>query len=276
MDKEKQYWVVGNNRTVEGLMAWAEKWEKQGGGIRSNLMQFRSSEFKPLIKTGSTGNTLILSVMPIPWLHTGRLGPVNHILDNLITYYPELEDRLFKTLHLKKGGYHGGEFEGNECMKILNNLEKLQIPSNLKQFETVLNCLKNLDSVISQPILQPMYIYSEAIKSFTAAWQDLILYFPITTINKIHIIMAHLEDCIRVNQRTLTRTTDQTIEAMHQFVHRIFTRYTVYTVLVIVISLILKYSRSNYYVKNRSNPTHGQKLLQGVLHVNGYSLHLMD
>ena len=43
--------------------------------------------------------------MHIPWFHTGRLGTVNHTLDSLIIYFPELEDWLVKILNLKKKAF---------------------------------------------------------------------------------------------------------------------------------------------------------------------------
>ena len=47
-------------------------------------------------------------------------------------------------------------------------------------------------------------------------------------------------------------TSDQTVESLHQEVEKIF-------------------RRSNYCVKDPTSAIHGQKMLAGVLHINGYT-----
>ena len=52
--------------------------------------------------------------------------------------------------------------------------------------------------------------------------------------------------------KSLTRSSDQTVESLHQEMDKVF-------------------RRSNYWVKDPLSPIHGEKLLAGVLHINGYT-----
>ena len=52
--------------------------------------------------------------------------------------------------------------------------------------------------------------------------------------------------------KSLTRTSDQTVESLHQEVDKML-------------------RRSNYWIKDPTSPLHGKKLLAGILHFNGYT-----
>ena len=71
--------------------------------------------------------------------------------------------------------------------------------------------------------------------------------------SKIHILITHVPQYIRLTGKSLGFLSDQTIENAHQIVNK-------------------RMENSNYYVKAVESDTHGEKLLRGILHVNSYNI----
>ena len=70
---------------------------------------------------------------------------------------------------------------------------------------------------------------------------------------KMHILLCHFEEYIKLTGKPLGYVSDQTVEMCHQIVNNRFTK-------------------SNYYVKAVESDKHGENLLRGVLHVNSYNI----
>ena len=83
------------------------------GGDRAKLKNYKNVEFGHLLGIDPNSNlpTLVLSVVPIPLLHTILLNPCNHILKHLNGVWPELETWL-QSLHVVRDHYQGDKFEG--------------------------------------------------------------------------------------------------------------------------------------------------------------------
>ena len=77
----------------------------------------------PPILSGAN-DTLILDILPPPELHL-LLGVVNHIFQKMKSVWPNAE-KWPASLNMKLGPYHGDMFEGNDCRKLLRNVDELQ------------------------------------------------------------------------------------------------------------------------------------------------------
>lgn len=189
-------WVKEEDRSLESLQQHQEQWWREARANRKLLKDYYNVEFQPLFSTyrpswsGPLLPTYILEKIPPPPLHTFRLGPVNHLLDSLNKYFPELGENL-ASLHVVKEGYHGDMFEGNECWKILRHLDALKIPDHLQDYQEALDALLEVNNLVSNPILPPNY--ASVIKSWKEAWSKLRENRDITVTNKIHILNDHLE-----------------------------------------------------------------------------------
>ena len=67
--------------------------------------------------------------------------------------------------------------------------------------------------------------------------------FSVSVTNKMHIMET---------QHSPGQTSDQIIESSHQYINK-------------------RFDRSNYKVKDVTNPIHGENLLKGVKHINTYN-----
>ena len=76
--------------------------------------------------------------------------------------------------------------------------------------------------------------------------------FKVSYTNKIHIIIDHVPEYIREKKLSLGQTSDQVIEASHQFVNK-------------------RFQNSKYTINNTEHPNHGKKLLKGMHHINSYN-----
>jgi len=76
-------------------------------------------------------------------------------------------------------------------------------------------------------------------------------YFCIFRLN-VSLYISYFHDYYDRTGKSLTRTSDQTVESLHQVVDKIF-------------------HRSNYWVKDPTSKMHGRKMLDGVLHIKGYT-----
>ena len=77
--------------------------------------------------------------------------------------------------------------------QILTNIKNLHIPQEFRDFELALLALRELDLLVSNPVLPTNY--REVIQAWKDAWDILFSARNITYPNKIHIINHHLEVC---------------------------------------------------------------------------------
>ena len=92
----------------------------------------------------------------------------------------------------------------------------------------------------------------QVIKEFAQNMNILHENFSLSYTNKIHIIIDHVPEYLRENKLSLGQTSDQLIEASHQFVNKRFTN-------------------SKYTINNVDYPSHDKKLLKGLNHINSYN-----
>ena len=110
--------------------------------------------------------------------------------------------------------------------------------------------LQSLHIVCNSEVLPHNFI--EVLDKFSSSWFNLKKKFNISTTNKIHIILDHLEDYFCETNMTLLKTSEEVVESMHQAVY--------------------KRLMKGYNVKDITNPNHGKKLMDLVLRRSTYNL----
>ena len=144
---------------------------------------------------------------------------------------------------------------GNQCRKLLKNIDLLNIPEAFIEFKIVFQKIKDIHYLCNQELLS--HDYQQVIDDFRSAWYKLTDEYDISTTPKIHIILNHLEDYFDLTDMTLRKVSDELCENMHQFLGR-------------------RLLRSLYYVKDVRNPNHGPRLCRAVKHLNSYNLCIDD
>ena len=108
--------------------------------------------------------------------------------------------------------YHGGTFSGNDCITLLENIDKLMIESyNCSEYGFI-NTFVALKRVVHACFgynLRPDY--KEKIQEFRLAVQGI----GIRITPKLHVIFHHVEDYCEAHGRGLGQVSEQASESVH-------------------------------------------------------------
>jgi len=120
-------------RTLETISDNFRKWQEESGK-KSTLKNYYNCSNEPLLIGEHDLSTPVLNIVPPPALHI-KLGIVNKLYSELLKLFPRL-DEWPQSLYITKEKYHGHTFEGNECNRLLKNLDMLakMLPENLSNF----------------------------------------------------------------------------------------------------------------------------------------------
>ena len=109
--------------------------------------------------TDDMKNELMLHLIPPAELHL-LIGPVNTMFKELEFLWPDGSEAWAKSCHAYKEGLHGGEFNGNSCMRLLHE-----------------DSVKLLETMIPAEHLA----YVEAFRTFGQVVQSCFGYFVLPT-----------------------------------------------------------------------------------------------
>ena len=102
-------------------------------------------------------STSVLEVVPPPELHL-MLGPVTHLYKELNKVWPGSEKWL-NACFVKMNDYHGGSFDGNDCVRLLRNLKSLKelCPSKFSGFADTFGAFNEVVKSCYGFLLLPSY-----------------------------------------------------------------------------------------------------------------------
>ena len=183
---------------------------------------FKNVVHEPLLS--SPDNVLVLDFIPPMELHL-LLGVVNHLFRALKEEWLKA-DEWPKALHIKPQPFHGGQFAGNECRKLLKNVDILQ---RLAEEDCAFNifgivdALRKFDAVVSACFgmtLEPDYY--EKLSSFQASYLAL---DRVSVTPKVNAVFYHIKHFIEKNQDSLGKYSEQATEALHHSFKSHWSRY---------------------------------------------------
>ena len=135
-------------------------------------------------------------------------------------------------------------------MKKIDILEEM-IPDEHKSIIDGFKATKEINREICGKVL------GENCEKSLADFEDIIMFlhgkYALSITPKMHIMIDHVGDYIRMTGKPLGYISDQTIEHSHQILNT-------------------RMERSKYYVKAIDSDINGENLYKGILHVNSYNL----
>ena len=140
-----------------------------------------------------------------------------------------------------------------KCHFILRYIERLRIPSYLKEYKNVLIVLRKIHTLCNSDFL--LCNYTQTIDQFSDAWLKHVVKTGVSTTPKIHIILDLLCDYFDEMDLTLKSVTDELTENMHQVTEK-------------------RIVTSGYKVKDITKISHGRKLQRAIRVVNCYNLRI--
>ena len=141
-------------------------------------------------------------------------GIVKHIFDNMSYDWPGVSLWLNK-IHIKQKNYHDGTFVGNDCLKMLKNVDILQQIAEsenmhvIQKYVHILRCLYNIVVSCFGMTLNPLYY--DHIQKFESVYKDL----GISITPKVHILIKHVPNFIEKHGRSLGWFSEQALESTH-------------------------------------------------------------
>lgn len=238
----KELHLCGTLRTLGNVKAKYQTFLRSGGD--SKMAKFFGNVVHEPIISGSD-DKLILDLIPPMELHL-LLGIVNHLFKALIHLWP-MADQWPTSLHLSPEPYHGGQFTGNACHKLLKNVDLLQRMAEQQcAFQTfgVIDILRKFGAVVSSCFGSTLGdSYSARIDEFKEAY----LAQPHISITpKAHAVFYHVKQFVQHKKSSLGQFSEQQIEALHHDFSNQWQRFK----------------------RNQSHPDYGKQLLQCIVDFN--------
>ena len=234
----------GNQRTFASLL------ELYFAFLNANVDRSKAKNFGNVVHSSIIGNdaeqnTPIIRKVPPPELHL-LIGPTQHLIDQLCKVWPECEDWL-SSLHITRSEYFGGALEGNDCRKILKNINKLEerCPPEFTQFVKTFHSFNRVVESCYGFDLSPNY--RECINDFTVEF----LKLGISVTPKVHAVMHHVAEFCTFSGTGLGPYSEQTSEALHHEFKKCW---------------------KNYFVKNTDHPSYPEHLLDAVRAFNSMNI----
>lgn len=125
-----------------------KNWSKKA---KLSAKEYANCVQNPLI--ASSDNTKVIDIFPVMELHvyTGNFNRLFNIGDTILT---DIGSSFFmgmwaESVNLERPELHSGQFTGNQCTKLLDNLEKLEMLSSCQdiqhsRFTDLISCFRAL------------------------------------------------------------------------------------------------------------------------------------
>ena len=130
--------------------------------------------------------------------------------------------------HIVFEPYHGGQtLEGNDCNKVLRNLESLMevLPQEFSLFMDTMSAFKNVIDSCFGYVLDPFY--KQVLERFRTSMKKLNEQFNVSITNKFHVICVHLEEFCDLVSQGLGMFSEQETESSHSSFDKLLDRYRV-------------------------------------------------
>ena len=250
--------MAGEYRSIENILSDHTLWQSESG-LKKDMKNYFNAIREPIVKASNAkllendhSETKTLLLTPIPPLHVIRLGPVNKIWKGL-SQKTSMDD-IESLLGLVRKDMQKKEFQGPQCVKILNNLDllRLYLPEDLHSYVDALESIKIIYKIATAKEVDPDH--RNIIEKFEEQWKVLMDEHGETMPLKVHIIVHHLSDYFDEAGKTLRTTSDQFVEAAHHKVKHFID------------------SHPNYNHVDKSTDEYGQAALAGVTHFNSNNL----
>ena len=183
---------------------------------------FRNSVHEPIINASDA--SFVLDVLPLMELHL-LLGVVNHLLQPLSKIWKHAPEWL-ALLHIQQQPFHGGQLAGNECRKLLKNVDVLKRLAQQHSFFPAvpfIDTLRKFNGVVHACFGNTLdYSYAEKIEQFRVSY----LQLQGTTITpKVHAVIHHVPQFIQRHNSSLGIYSEQATEALHHLFRNNWQRF---------------------------------------------------
>ena len=206
----KIFYPLAEARTLGSIRHSASAYTLAGS--KKKLAQlYTNCANQPLI-TGDD-DEYTLNICAPPQLHIMQ-GIVKHVYDRMYEDWSGV--KLWLTqINIKQKKYHRGAFVGNDCIRMLKNVDRLQQIAefhNVHIIQKYVHILRCLYDVVKSCFGMKLDVeYEKYINIFQNVYKDL----GISTTPKVHILIKHVPEFIKKHNRSLGWYSEQALETTH-------------------------------------------------------------
>ena len=214
--------VCGKARTVAMLAKDYKRFIEQGGGNRDLGKLFNCVVDRPLffgtLEECEQCDDLVSDFSPPGELHL-MLGIVNQFVKEMGQISPQIIEDWIKDSNVSAAGYWQGTFEGNQCKKLLDNIEFLLDEYGYPKVPILgayIKGLKSFNGVVHACFGVELHEdYEEKIKKFKGHYMVLVDDFGVSISVKAHEIFFHVAPWLKKWGIPLGVISEQTSESLH-------------------------------------------------------------
>lgn len=216
IDKDHLH-LVGTPRTFGDCRQLNSEWVQAGEKL-SKCKDFKNCRHRPLLDSIPDAKRVI-EKNPPPQLHlmSGNTNTINKGLEAEGPRYAELAKEWAKRIGISREGYHGGDFAGNACRKMLRP-ESLQVLSDLapndSKVRAYIEAFQALDLVVKECFgfyYNPQTDHTALVAKYREKYG--LLGLRITP--KVHIVAFHVLHFMQTVGDSLGVYSEQAGETIH-------------------------------------------------------------
>uniref|UniRef100_T2MCE9 [histone H4]-N-methyl-L-lysine(20) N-methyltransferase n=1 Tax=Hydra vulgaris TaxID=6087 RepID=T2MCE9_HYDVU len=200
----------GQLRTFGGIRDLYKKFVKSGCDAK------RSKEFENVVHLpmfAFPDRELILETIPPMELHL-LLGVVNHLIKYLVQVFPKTKQWL-DSIHIQMQPFHGGHFNGKDCMKVLRKIEELMQLTIAEKAPDATKACQALSSFHQVVVSCFGYTLLPDYEAKICDFKDNYLKLPVSVTPKAHAVFHHVQQFIHQHKVGLGVFSEQATEALH-------------------------------------------------------------
>ena len=231
-------------RTLASISENYNKWRDESGK-KTTLKNYNNCANEPLLQGSHDLSTPVLNIVPPPSLHI-KLGIVNKLYSELQKLFPQL-DQWPAALYIQQESYHGNTFEGNECNRLLKNLDMLRnmLPPHLISYYECFLAFRDAMHACLGYSIDPDF--KEKVSKFEQTYMAL----DISVTTKVHIMTRHVPEYLEKHCKPLGHFSEQVVEQCHAKFDRLF---------------------NSYRIKNIQHPNYLEHLYRAIMHFNSHHI----
>ena len=223
--------VKGQPRSLGSIRHNYQRWrvDSLDQGRTQPLKAYDNSVHMPLLP--GADDVLVLDVLPPMELHL-LLGSLNRLVDHLEKTLKDSTSGLslhqwISRLGLARCSFHGGQFDGNSCKKLLNNADLLQTMAEHAEAFCVMPVVKALRAL--RVVVQACFGHAltDGVAECVASYREAYLALGIPVTVKNHAIFVHVAEFCVARGRGLGLYSEQASESVHADFSAVWRNYKV-------------------------------------------------
>ena len=118
-------------------------------------------------------------------------------------------------INIKPKNYHHGAFVGNDCLKMLKNVDSLQQMAEVHNIHVIQKYVHALRSLYNVVVSCFGMVLDQKYNAYINIFKDIYKDLGISVTPKVHILINHVPEFLKKHNRSLGWYSEQTLGSIH-------------------------------------------------------------